>query len=950
MQDISIFYNGVVSITTPIFFNIEKRLTMKIKLLNILLFLIVILLAGCSTEKGTDVLHPKYLRCEYLINPLGIDEESPRLSWYSDTQERGQYQTAYQIIVASTAEKLNSNDGDLWDSKKVKSNNSINVIYQGKPLSTGLECFWKVRVWDKSDKISEWSKSAKWSMGLLNKFDWKGLWIGLDKAVGNDKSNENRTILSARMLRKEFKTTKKIRRATAYICGLGLFELYLNGEKIGDQVLAPGLSDYSKRSLYMTFDVTKNLVVGENAVGVILGNGRFFAPRRNDPAKTVNYGFPKMIFQLSIDYIDGTEQTIVSNKTWKITANGPITANNEYDGEIYDARKEILGWDKIGFNDSKWMNAEIVTNPSKILSAQMLEPIRIMQTLQPQSIKKIKPGVYIYDMGQNMVGWVSIKVRAKRGTKIKMRFAERLKPDGELYVANLRTAKQTDVYITKGKGLEKWEPRFTYHGFRFVELIGYPSKPTLNTIEGKVVYNSIRTVGRFSCSNDIVNKVYKAAYWGIRGNYRSIPTDCPQRDERQGWLGDRSINSYGESFIFDNNMLYENWMTNIANAQKSSGSIPDVAPPYWPVYSDNMTWPSSIIIISDNLYRQYGNIKVIKDNYSAMKKWLFYMRDKYMKNYLLPKDTYGDWCMPPKDPKLIHSQDSTRITPGDFIGSAYFYHCLKLMEKYAYLLKKNSDAKEYSDLSKKVRNAVNNNYLDKKMDYYANNTVTANALAVYFNIPPKEIIYKVFDNIVDRTANEYKNHTSCGLVGEQWIMQTLTDNGRPDIAFDFASNITYPSWGYMIENGATTIWELWNGNTGDPAMNSGNHVMLLGDLVVWLYQDLAGIESDPQEPGFKHIIMKPYLVGDLKFVNASYQSIFGPIKSEWHLMNSKFSWQIEIPANTTATIYIPAKSERDVTENAIQASKVKNIEFVKYESDRAIYKIGSGTYNFVSEF
>jgi alpha-L-rhamnosidase len=409
------------------------------------------------------------------------------------------------------------------------------------------------------------------------------------------------------------------------------------------------------------------------------------------------------------------------------------------------------------------------------------------------------------------------------------------------------------------------------------------------------------------------------------------------------------MNSYGESFIFDNDKLYTKWMTDISDAQKASGSLPDVAPAYWTIESDNMTWPSSLIIIPDHLYSQFGNLKVIADNYDAMKKWLFYMRDTYMKNYLLPKDQYGDWCMPPENLEVIHSSDPKRITPGDFIGSAYFYYCLNLMGKYAQLLNKNEDTKEFATLADKVKEAINNTYLQKDSLYYANNTVTANALALSFGIPSKEIRSRVFDNLVNVITHVYNNHTSTGLIGGQWIMRTLTDNGRHDLALKIAENTTYPSWGYMIENGATTIWELWNGNTAAPDMNSGNHVMLLGDLMVWYYEDLAGIKSNPANPAFKNIIMKPYPVGNLKFVKANYLSTYGPIKSEWHLNSAQFNWDISIPANTTATIYIPAEKEGDVTESGKQASKTEGVKFVKIEDGRAIYEIGSGSYHFVAK-
>lgn len=910
--------------------------------------LIVAFCAGISKGNQKDILHPSYLRCEYLVNPLGIDVVTPRLSWYSVSDRRNEKQTSYRILVASSLRKLNADDGDLWDSKKIASDESINVIYAGKELLSGEECFWKVKVWHNHGTESEWSEPAKWSMGLLKSTDWKGYWVGLDSAIGTDNPDSEHTRLSARYLSKQFDASNKTKRATIYVCGLGLFELHINGHKIGDQVLAPALSEYPKRSYYITFDVTKYIVGGKNEIGVILGNGRFFAPRHMVPTKTINYGFPKMISQLVIENEDNSTQYIVSDTTWKITTDGPITSNNEYDGEAYDARKEMSGWDKTDFDDSNWKNAKRVASPSDELSAQMINPIKVMQNLVPKSMRQVKPGVYVYDMGQNMVGWVSLKVRTSNSTKIKMRFAETLRPDGNLYTANLRSAEQTDTYITGGKGLERWEPILTYHGFRYVELTGYPGNADLGTIRGRVVYDDVRTVGSFSCSSDIMNRIYHAAYWGIRGNYRSIPTDCPQRDERQGWLGDRSTNSYGETFLFDNNALYSKWVTDIADAQEPGGSIPDVAPAYWPIYTDNMTWPSSFIIIPGTLYRQFANISVIARNYDRMKKWLFYMRDNYMKNYLLPRDTYGDWCMPPEKPELIHSEDPNRITPGDFIGSAYFYYCLTVMEGYSHLLNKVQDSVEYASLAEKVRHAIDITYLNRDSLCYSNNTVTANLLALSFHLSPDDLAKNVFEHLLYKTVHENKTHVSTGLVGGQWMMRGLTDYGRTEVAVRLAENKDYPSWGYMIENAATTIWELWNGNTAAPDMNSGNHVMLLGDLLVWYYEDLAGIKADIDSPAFKHIFMDPHPAGDVRFVKASYLSMYGLIKSYWRREEDKFSWDIDIPANTTATIYIPSHSESAVTESGRNASVASGVKFLSFENGRAIYEIGSGSYHFVS--
>jgi len=925
---------------------------MKKNVIIILSLISVIFFTGFSANKNDDVLHPGNLRCENLINPLGIDVVKPGLSWHSESKQRAQKQSAYRILVATSLAKLNSNEGDLWDSKKISSDQSLSIIYNGNKLTSGMHCFWKVKVWDVNGNESEWSKTASWSVGLLNRSDWKASWIGLDKAFPGDMPDTGNTRLAARYFRKSFEAGNQIKKATAYISGLGLYELYINGKKVGDQVFAPTVSDYSKRDYYNTFDVTKLISKGGNTIGVILGNGRFFSMRHLPYPNWYaikSYGFPKMLFQLEIEMQDGSKQFIVSDGSWKVSADGPIRANNLYDGEEYNSLKELPGWNKPRYNDSDWMQAQLVKAPSDNVKAQPNPYIKVMETIKPVSVTELKHGVYILDMGQNMVGWVQITAKAGKGDSLKMRFAERLKNDGSLYLDNIRGAEVTDKYVFKGKGNETWEPRFVYHGFRYVEVTGLSYKPDLKSFIGKEIYDQMETTGQIQSSNKTLNDIYKAAYWTIRDNYNGMPTDCPQRDERMGWLGDRSMNSYGESFVFNNNMLYSKWITDIADAQKDSGSIPDVAPDYWPVFSDNMTWPSSIIIIPDNLYRQFGNIKVIADNYDAMKKWLFYMRDKYMKDYLLPKDTYGDWCMPPENAKLIHSEDPARKTPGDFIGSVYFYHCLRLMEHYAKLLNKNEDANEYTSLADKVFGAVNNTYLNKDSLYYANNTVTANALALSFGIPAKDIRSKVFDNLVYKTVHDYNSHTSTGLVGGQWIMRTLTDNGNPELAYKIATNRDYPSWGYMIEQGATTIWELWNGNTADPAMNSGNHVMLLGDFIIWYYEDLAGIKSDPDNPAFKHIIMKPSSINDLKFVKASYLSEYGQIESKWNLKDGKFSWDVNIPANTSATIYIPSEKENDVTESGKPASKSAGIKFINLENGRAVYEVGSGSYHFISK-
>jgi alpha-L-rhamnosidase len=890
------------------------------------------------------------LTCEYRTNPVAVAAARPRLSWQIDSDIRDVVQLAYRVIVSSSPERLARNDGDLWDSKEVSSNNTLNIVYSGRPLSSRMTCYWKVEVWtNKSGAI--WSDPASWTMALLKRSDWKAEWIGLDSLFAGENDDSVHSRLAARYFRKEFNLKDRVEKATLYISGLGLYELYINGKRVGTQVLSPTLSDYTKRIYYNTFDVTTLLTPGEDAIGVILGNGRFFSMRPIGgwvPVIT-NYGFPKMIMQLEIEMADGSRKIVTSDGSWKVTANGPIRANNEYDGEEYDARMEMPGWSAPGFDDSHWMKVQVVKPSCDILEAQPNPNIEVMDTVRPISIFEPRPGTYIVDMGQNMVGWVQMTAKGKRGTAMKLRFAERLNDAGDsLYTANLRQAEQTDNYIFKGTGEETWEPSFVYHGFRYVEITGLTYRPEISSILGKVVYDKMETTGSFESSNPLLNRIYKAAYWGIRGNYRGIPTDCPQRDERMGWLGDRSTNSYGESFIFGNNLLYSKWLTDIQDSQKPDGSVPDVAPAYWVFYTDNMTWPSTFLLVPDHLYRQFGNERAIADHYAAMRKWLFYMRDKYMKNYLLPKDTYGDWCMPPERMELIHSEDTTRITPGPFIGSAYFYYCLNVLRRDALLLGKTKDASEFASLASKVRDAINETYLNEKSHYYANNTVTANLLALRFGIVPDSIRSLVFDNIVEVTVDKFHSHISTGLVGGQWLMRTLTDYGRADLAYTIATNSTYPGWGYMIENGATTIWELWNGNKADPAMNSGNHVMLLGDLVVWLYEDVAGIESSRAKPAYQEIVMYPREIDSLKYVDASYNSVRGLVRSDWKKENGKFLWNITVPANSSAIVYVPASDRENVMEGGRRAVESPGVEFLRMENHRAVFRVSSGSYKFIS--
>jgi alpha-L-rhamnosidase len=915
---------------------------MKKCAIHIAAILACILTCGSQTFAANG-LGLQDLRCEMLRNPLGIDALHPRLSWQIVGSGRNIIQTAYQVIVASSAEKLAHDEGDLWDSHKVQSAASIMVNYAGKALTSQTACFWKVRVWTNKGN-SSWSEPNFWSEGLLNASDWKAKWIGYDGGFSWD-SVSKFSRLSARYFRKEFKSDRAIKKAVVYIVGLGHYELYVNGKIIGDEVLAETPTDYTQAVKYNTYDVTNDISQGDNVIGTVLGNGRFFSMRpKYKPQKIKEFGFPKMLLQLEITYSDGSKKVITSDDSWKFTADGPIRTNNEYDGEEYDATKELTGWNTVSYEAGKWLNPQLVAAPGGRLEARMMEPIKIVTTINPVSILLLKPGVWIMDMGQNMAGWVQMRVKGNRGDKITLRFAETLQKNNELYVANLRDAKATDTYTLKGGGEEVWHPVFVFHGFRYVEISGYPGTPTVNDFVGQVVSDDMATTGQFETSDTLINRIYKNAWWGILSNYKGMPIDCPQRNERMPWLGDRAVGSLGESFVFNNENLYAKWLDDIQEAQLPDGSIPDVAPAYWHYYSDNMTWPGTYILVANMLYQQFGDKAPIEKHYASMKKWLSYMRQKYLQNGLMTKDKYGDWCVPPESPELIHAKDPSRITDGTLIATAYYYRMLFLMQRFAVILNKTADQRSFSTMAKATKEAFNQKFLNANTSQYGNNTVTANLLPLYFGMVPAKYDKPVFNNIINKILTTENGHISTGVIGTQWLMRGLTDYGRPDIAFRIADNSDYPSWGYMVKQGATTIWELWNGDTAAPQMNSRNHIMLLGDLIAWFYQDLAGIKA--VDPGFKTIVMKPANIKGLDSVKASYQTPYGLVKSSWKKGAGQFEWMVTVPPNTTATVYLPTKTVKGVRDGNVELTREKGIKYAGSDQGETKVVIGSGDYDF----
>ena len=898
-------------------------------------FLFIINLS--ANKKEATSLFINSLTVENLSCPLGITVKQPRLGWKLLSDRQNTLQQSYRILVSSTLEKAETYEGDLWDSGEILSDSSIWVSYKGKPLIDNQQCFWRVYVTTTAGE-SAWSNISSWSMGLFIENHWRGRWIGLDRSMPWE-SETQWSRLGARYLRHEFKLTRPIKRAMLHICGLGLYEAYLNGNRVGNHVLTPAPTDYRKTILYNTYDVTSLLSDSSNAIGIILGNGRFYHMRQNfKPYKATNFGYPKVRANLIIEFNDGGRQIIATDdRTWKLTADGPIRSNNEYDGEEYDSHKELGAWTHPGYDDSAWQPAQRVSIPDGTLRAQMNPSMKVLAQIKPLSMNLIGDTL-ILDMGQNMVGWLRLLNLQGYYDKdtIRLRFAERLQPDGTLYTDNLRDAKVTDIYVCNGqeKG-RSWAPSFVTHGFRFVEIIGIRN-PKLDNFIGEVVSDEMPVIGSFECSDTTVNQIFRNAYWGILGNYKGMPIDCPQRNERQPWLGDRTRGALGESYIFGNERLYTKWMNDIAESQREDGLIPDVAPAYWNYYTGDVTWPAALPFICDMLYTQFGNIQSIQQHYDAMKRWTNFLYKEFLQDGLITKDKYGDWCVPPEKLNLVHSQDPSRKTDGTLIASAYYIRQLQLMERFANLLTKSNDADIWQQRAINMCKAFNDKFLTIQQGssprpthilypdsiYYGNNTATANLLPLAFGIVPPQYENAVFRHVLAKLmpAPNCIPAIPCGVIGIQWLMTELSRRGNSDVAFALAKSRTYPSWGYMVQNGATTIWELWNGDKADPSMNSGNHVMLLGDLITWMFEYVGGIRNTEGSVGFKHVSINPaFEIPELSYANVSYETPYGCIKSNWRKSLTNYEWDITIPCNTTATITLP---------------------------DGKTIKIGSGTYHY----
>jgi len=906
----------------------------------------ILVLSGCDVITQSSIISGgvavKDLRCEYRVNPLGIDIVKPRLSWIMESGQRGQMQSAYQILASDSEEKLRRNQGELWDSGKVESEQSNQVVYEGEPLKSRMRCYWKVRVWDKDGKASAWSEPAMWTVGLLSSSDWQAKWIGYDKELqdtdNSEKSDPNSLVLPPPpYLRRGFLVGRSIKRAVVYSSALGLYELHINGKRVGEDYFAPGWTDYTKRVYYQSYEVTDLIKNGSNTIGAILADG-WYAGYLGFGKKREHYGSkPRLFVQLEIEYENGQIQRVVTDGTWKAMY-GPILETDFLMGEIYDGRKEMPGWDTHRFDDSSWDEVAVTDNSEGIGIVQSYpgETVQKIMEIKPKELTEPDEGVYVFDMGQNFAGWVRLKVNGKAGTKVVLRFAEILNPDGTIYTENLREARCTDTYILKGTGKELWEPQFTFHGFRYVEITGYPGKPGLDAVTGVVVHSAIPITGSFECSNPMVNQLFSNIVWSQRGNFIELPTDCPQRDERLGWTGDAQIFIRTATYNMDVSAFFTKWLVDLEDAQSDEGGFPDVAPRKVAMGDGTAAWGDAGVICPWTIYEVYGDKRILERHYESMKKWISYLK-KNSKDLLRPAKGYGDWVSIASD------------TPKDVIATAYFAYSTRLVSKAAAVLGKYEDAEKYEELFEQIKSAFNKAYVSED-GRIKGETQTCYLLGLYFDLLPEDKREPATQNLIEAIRNK-DWHLSTGFVGLSYLVPTLADTGHLDIAYRLLNNDTFPSWGYSIKNGATTIWERWDGWTEEkgfqtPGMNSFNHYSF-GSIGRWLFGSVAGIDTDG--PGYKRIIIQPRPGGGLDYAKASYNSINGEIVSDWKIMGGKFALNVTIPANTTATVYVPAGDIESVTEGGKPAAKAGDVSLLRMEDDSAVFAVGSGHYRFVSK-
>jgi len=893
---------------------------------------------------ASAALSPTKLRCEYAVNPLNVDVASPRLFWIDESSERGRRQTAYQIVVASSEKNLAADKGDLWDSGKVASDETIQIPYAGKSLNSLQPVFWKVRVWDANDKPSDWSKPAQWNMGVLRPADWQAKWIGATD-----------TNLPSILLRREFAVKSKPARAFAVVCGLGEYELTLNGRKVGDDFLSPGWTEYDHTCLYDVRDITESLKVGSNAVGLELGNGMYnvIGPATRFSKFRRSFGPQKVIVQIRLEYDDGSVEIIGTDERWRV-APGPITFSSIYGGEDFDGRLEQTGWNKPGFDDAKWTTAKILANAGVELRgiSGAAPAIREFEIHKPVATRALANGDVVFDLGQNAAHVPQITVSGPIGSTVRLMPSELLSADGGVNQGSMGGGRRGAIWcdFTKGTdGTETWSPKFFYVGCRYVQAhltAGSNGElPKIKSLEAPVIQSSSEPVGEFECSNPLFNRIRQLVRWAQRSNMESVMTDCPHR-ERLGWLEQDHLNGPALRYEFDLAQLFTKTVNDIVDSQLENGLVPTTAPEYAIFrdkadtnhlrnsFGDSLEWSSTFTMVPWQQYEFDGDLNLFRIHYDAMKHYLAYIgtrADNYIVNYGL-----GDWYdLGPNKPGV------SQLTPIALTATAFYYQNAKIMAQAAALLGKTEDAARFSELAKNIATAFNEKFYNPTNHSYATDSQCANAIPLVMGICEPANRAAVVDAIV-RDVRQRGNGLTAGDVGYRYLLRALADGGRSDVIFDLNNQTNKPGYGMQVAKGKTSLTEAWDGGS------SQDHFML-GQIEEWFYHDLAGIQNAPGSAGFKAIVIDPQPVGDITWAKASYDSIRGKIVSDWKRERGEFTLKVTIPPTTTATVLVPAKSANAVRENGKAAQQSAGVKFLRFENGRSVFAIESGSYEFKAE-
>ncbi len=895
------------------------------------------------------------LKCENLVNPVGIDSRNPVLSWQLKSDARNVMQSAYRILVSDDPDVLASDKGNIWDSRKVNSNQSILVTYNGHILRPATTYYWKVMVWDASGNASGWSGPATWQVGLPDPSDWgNAQWICYEEMPssmrivpgvhlgGNALGHKGLQRPVIPLFRKEFETERQIQSATLFMTGLGQYEVYLNGNKIGQSFLSPGWTHYDKTILYNAYDITENLKTGKNVIGTVVGNGFYYVNRERYRKLVIAYGAPKMICKLIIRYADGTEKTIVSGKDWK-TFPSPVTYTSIFGGEDYDARMEQNGWTSPGYDDSCWKSVIIAVKPPGTLKAEQGYPLEVKDVIATKQIHQLSEDKYLYDFGQNASGIFELKVTGRKGEVIRLLPGELIHENKEIN-QNATGRWHYYTYTLKGGGTETWRPRFTYYGFRYIQVegatpAGSPASDSLpGIVELKMLHtrNAASKNGTFHCSNELFNRIYALINWAIKSNLQSVVTDCPHR-EKLGWLEQTYLMGASISYNFDVYHLYCKLVDDMMDAQTAEGLVPGIAPEFVLFdggFRDSPEWGSASVILPWQVYQWYGDMSLIEKAWPMMVRYVEYLSGKAVDHMLM--HGLGDWYdLGPERP------GNAQLTPVALTATSIYYYDLMLLSEMADLLHKTKEKDHYARLAEEVRMAFNREFFDNAHNTYSTGSQTAMAMPLCLGLVDPVHREKVFSNLVDSIIANDKALTA-GDIGFHYLVRALTEGGASQLLFDMNNRDDVPGYGYQLKKGATALTESW------PALEivSNNHLML-GHLMEWFYGGVGGIRQDEQSTGFRSIIIQPAVVGDLTSATTSFESPYGTIQTSWKMTEGDFSLKVNIPVNTTASVYLPLKVHSRVYENGVPVEQAKDITHLGTGNGMAIYRTGSGNYDFL---